>query len=176
MDDQRMRARYGTNAEYYRERQRRRGLEYVGQHLTEAGMKRLVEVLESNREEEDLFLQEEIGDARDVAKTADIPEVRSQAKRRQRQLERRLETLRQPFNSTEMLAELNDIARAEQLAKIDPNILRVMRSMVGEMNERLEAKIAHFQAGRASSGTAPTKLSASGSDAGAGFSGKDAIE
>src|SRR3972149_10549546 len=126
IDNPRLRARYGANAEYYRERQRRRGLEYVGQHLTESGMKRLVEVLESNREEEDLFLQEEIADARDVAKTADIPEVRSQAKRRQRQLERRLETLRQPFNSPAMLAELNDIARAERLAKIDPNILRVV--------------------------------------------------
>src|SRR3990167_3902005 len=119
MDVQRMRARYGANAEYYRERQRRRGLEYVGQHLTESGMKRLVEVLESNREEEDLFLQEEIADARDMLKTADIPEVRNQARRRVRQLERRLEMIRTPFDPDELLTELNDIARAEQLAKID---------------------------------------------------------
>ena len=170
IDNARLRDRYGTNAEYYRQRQRSRGLEYVGQSLNEAAMKRLVEVLEANRNDEDLFLQEEIADAKDVAKTSDLPQVRNQAKRRIRQLERRLETIRQGFNPDELLAELNDIARAQQLAKVDPNVLRVMRSMIGEVNDKMAAQIAHFQSGRTSHEGAPTtKFTSSGSEQGEEF-------
>lgn len=168
IDNQRLRDRYGTNAEYYRQRQRQRGLEYVGQQLNEAAMKRLVEVLESNRNDEDLFLQEEIADAKDVAKTSDLPQVRNQAKRRIRQLEKRLETIRAGFNPDELLAELNDIARAQQLAKVDPNVLRVMRSMIGEVNERMTAAIAYFQESKPREG-APKTLSGSGSERGEEF-------
>ena len=164
IDNVSLRNRYGTNAEYYRERQRRRGLEFIGSKLTEQGMARLVEVLESNRDDEILFLEEEIADARDVAKSSDLPDVRNQAKRRVLQLTRRLETIRQGFDPDELLAELNEIARAQQLAKVDPNVLRVMRSMIGESNDRMLEKIAHFQTGGITS------------DAGESFEGVGHIE
>lgn len=173
LDDARMRDRYGANAEYYRERQKRRGLEYIGQRLTEESMKRLVDVLESNREDECLFLREEIDDAKEVAKGSDVPEVRSQAKRRVKQLERRLETINVGFNPDELLAELNEIARAQQLAKVDPAVLRVMRSMIGESNEKM---IAHFQEGRSTGDGAPARGRKAGSDRGAEFTGKDSLD
>jgi len=167
IDNPRLRARYGDNAEYYRERQRRRGLEYVGQTLTEAAMRRLVEIMANNLQDELTFLQEEVADARAIAKESDIPEVRNQGRRRLQQLERRIETLVQPFDPDELLAELNDIARAQQLAKVDPNVLRVMRAMIGEVNERVTAQIAHFQQGRVREGG--PKLTGGGSDAGTEF-------
>jgi len=169
IDDFRMKARYATNAEYYRERQRRRGLEYVGQVLTENAMKRLVEIMEANRDDELLFLKEEIADAKELAKESDIPEVRNQARRRIRQLERRHETLLQPFDSEAILAELNDIARAQQLAKVDPNVLRVMRAMIGEVNDKLVAQIAHFQELQSAGPGAPRRMSREGSEKGAEF-------
>ena len=162
LDDSRMRARYGMNAEYYRERQKSRGLEFIGTKLTEQGMARLVEVLEANREDEILYLEEEIADASNVAKTSDIPEVRNQAKRRVNQLTRRLETIQQCFNPDELLAELNEIARAQQLAKVDPAVLRVMRSMIGEANDKLMEKVSHFQRSEATGD--------------GGFEGRDSLE
>jgi len=169
--DVRLRDRYSENAEYYRRRQARRGLEYVGQKLTEASMKRLVEIMASNREDEELFLREEIADAKDVAISSDLPDVRNQAKRRINQLERRLEMLLAPFDPDALLTELNEIARAQQLAKVDPNVLRVMRSMIGEVNEKMEARISYFQKSSMPS-DAPARFSGMGSDQGAEFEGK----
>lgn len=175
LDDKRLAARYGENATYYRERQKRRGLEYVGPTLTEQGMKRLIEVMEANREDELLFIEEEIEAAKDTAKSSDLPDIRNQARKRVGQFERRKETLLQPFDPDALLAELNDIARAQMLAKVDPNVLRVMRSMIGEVNERLAEQVSHFQQGRSLAG-APSTLSGHGSDQGAEFTGKDSID
>lgn len=169
MEDERLRRRYGTNAEYYRQRQAARGLEFVGPHLREAGVQRLVEVLEANRDDEDLFLQEEIADARELVKNSDLPEVRTQAKRRVRQLERRLETIRQGFDPDELIAELNDIARAQQMAQIPPAVLRVMRSMIGEVNDRTAGLIEQIQRGKSRSGEPPAKLMGGSSERGQEF-------
>lgn len=154
LDDPRMRERYGANAEYYRNRQARRGLRYIGQTLNEQAMRDLIEVLESNREDEVLDLKDDIEDAKDVAKNSDIPEVRTQAKRRIKQLQRRLDMIEAGFDPDVLLAELNEIARAQQLAKVDPNVLRVMRAMVGEVNERM---LSYFAQGKAPEG-APAKF------------------
>ena len=172
MDDQRLRARYGENAELYRERQRRRGLEFIGPTLTDVGIRRLLEVLESNREDEDLFLQEEIADAKEMIKNSDLPDVRNQAKRRVRQLTRRLETIRQGFDPDELSAELKEIARAQQLAQVPPAILRVMRSMIGEVNERM---LEHFRNNRTLEG-APAGMSHGSGESGGEFEGKDHLE
>lgn len=169
IDNLRLRERYGANALYYRERQAARGLEYVGQVLNEAAMKRLVEVLEANREDELLFLAEELADATDVAKNSDRPEVRDQARRRVRQLTRRKDTIEAGFDPDELLAELNEIARAQQLAKVDPNILRVIRSMVGEVNAKLAEAVTHFQQGKPREERSPARLSKSGSSQGEEF-------
>src|SRR5512146_944226 len=172
IDDLRMRDRYGTNASYYRERQARRGLRYVGQTLNEQAMRDLIAILEANREDEVLDLKEDIEDARDVSKNSDLPEVRSQAKKRIKQLQRRLEMIEAGFDPDELLAELNDIARAQQLAKVDPAVLRVMRSMIGEVNEKM---LSYFAQGKPV-GDAPARGRRGGGDRGAEFAGKDTIE
>jgi hypothetical protein len=172
IDNDRLRARYGENAEYYRQRQARKGLEYVGPTLTEGGAQRLVQVLEKNRPDEILFVEDEIEDAAEVAKAADVPEVRSQAKRRQQQLTRRLHYLQEPLDPDAMVAELKEIARAQQLAKVDPAILRVMRSMIGEVNANM---LAHFSSGGSLPPDGP-KLSAAGGTRGADFEGKATLE
>ena len=164
LDDRRLASRYGINASYYRERQGRKGFEYVGPKLTEASMARLVEVLATNREDEVEFLRTEIADAKDTVKNADVPEVRSQARRRVRQLERRLATIEQGFDPDVLLAELNEIARAQQLAKVDPNVLRVMKALIGEANASM---IAHFQNGTQGGEGAPATMSTQGNDKGA---------
>lgn len=171
MDNERLRARYGTNAEYYRQRQANKGLEYVGPHLREAGIKRLLEVLAANREDEMLFCQEEIADAKDTMKNADVPEIRQQARRRVRQYERRLETLRNGFNPDELAAELNDIARAQQLAQVPPAVLRVMRSMIGDVNDRVASMATQFSQGKPRGEAAPSggMLRSGGGDKGTEF-------
>lgn len=166
IDDRRLADRYGLNATYYRERQARKGFEYVGPVLNEAAMQRLVEVLAANREDEVEFLKEEIADAKDTIKNADIPEIRTQARRRVRQLERRLATIEAGFDPNELLAELKEIARAQQLAKVDPNVLRVMRAMIGEANASM---IAHFQQGRTPGEKPPARLQSGGGDQGKDF-------
>lgn len=176
IDDARMKVRFSENSLYYQNRQARKGFEFIGQTLTEGGVRRLVEVMAQNRPDEILFCEEEIEACKDVAKNSDIPEVRNQARRRRAQFERRLSYLTQPLDEPALIAELNEIARAQQLAKVDPAVLRVMRSMIGEVNENMAASIAHFQAGRTPGESAPTKLSKGGSDRGASFTGKDSLD
>lgn len=176
MDNERLRQRYGMNAEHYRNKAARKGFEYIGPHLREEGVRRLLQILETNREDEILFLTEELEDARDTIKNSDRPEVRDQAKRRVRQLERRIETIEQGFDPDELASELNEIARAQQMAQVPPAVMRVMRSMIGESNERLASKIEHFQTGKAVAASAPGRLSRDGSDKGDGFTGKDSLE
>lgn len=176
MDNERLRQRYGMNAEHYRIKARNKGYEYIGPHLREDGVRRLLEILEANREDEILFLNEELADARDTIKNSDRPDVRDQAKRRVRQLERRIETIEQGFDPDELAAELNEIARAQQMAQVPPAVMRVMRSMIGESNDRLASKIEHFQMGKGAASSAPGRLSRDGSDQGDGFTGKDSLE
>ncbi len=147
ISDPRMRDRYGANALQYQNRMIAKGFEYIGPSLTEAGMKRLVEVMESNREDERLFCEDEIASAKEIASNSDLPEVRAQQKRRVRQLTARLEQMSTPIDIDDLLAELTDIARAQQLAKIDPNILRVMKNMIGEVNEKMAGYMTHFTSG-----------------------------
>lgn len=176
MEDERLRNRYGMNAEYYRQRQARKGFEYIGPHLREQGVRRLLEVLEENAEDEVLFLQEEIADAKDLIKNSDLPDVRNQAKRRVRQLERRMETIRQGFDPEALTDELNEIARAQQLAQVPPAVLRVMRSMIGEVNDRVAAQVEVFQRGKARAEAAPARMHAGGSERGSEFEGRGNID
>ncbi len=140
-------AKFGVNAEYYRNRQAQKGFEFVGSYLTADGVRRLVEILAENREDEILFCEDEVVNARHAATNSDRPEVRDLERKRAAQFERRLDYLRQPLDPDALISELNDIARAQQLADVDPNILAVMRSMIGEVNEKMAAAIAHFQQG-----------------------------
>lgn len=147
-DNPKMRAKYGTNAEYYQQRQKVKGFEYLGQNLTEAAMKRLVEVLAANAEDEVLFCQEQIADCEGILANSDLPAIRDQARRRRDQFKKRIEYIEQELDPEALSKELNEIARAQQLAGVDPNILRVMKAMIGEVSDSLAAKIARFQQGK----------------------------
>ena len=57
--------------------------------------------------------------------------------------------LRAPWDPDALVLELNDIARAQRLANIDPNVLSVMREMIGEVNERTRELVKHFARGKA---------------------------
>lgn len=164
LPDRRMADRYGANAIYYRTRQASKGIEYVGQKLTEQGVKRLVEILADNREDEILFCEDELAGAQNVGDTSDRPEVRDQARKRERQFEARLAYLRQPLDPEALISELNDIARAQQLASIDPALLSVMRA---EVSERVAEGIARFR---------KTPSRSSGTEAGFDATGVDSID
>jgi hypothetical protein len=179
LDDTNLQSKYAENADYYRQRQARKGLEYIGPSLTEGGVRRLVAVLEKNRPDEILFIEDELADAQETAKNAEDPKIKQQAKRRAQQLTRRLHYLEEPLDAEALESELKDIARAQQLAKVPPAILRVMRSMISEVNERTAAMIAHFQTGAGP--VAPPEgikgLSAGASgDRGSDFQGRAVIE
>lgn len=145
IDDTKLRARYGTNATYYRDRAAAKGFEYIGPVLNERGVRRLVEVLAENREDEILYCEDEMANCEYTIANSDRPDVRDQARKRRNQLQRRLDTLRQPFDQDALLAELNEIAQAQMLSKVDPNVLRVMRAMFGEVNERITTMAGAFR-------------------------------
>ena len=174
MADSRMRGKFAENADYYQARQRRKGFEYIGQQLTEAGVKRLVEIMGANREDEILYCEDEMAQCQYVANTADRPEIRDGQRKRRDQFSRRLEYLRQPLDPEALVAELSEIARAQQLAHVDPNVLQVMRAMIGEVNSNMAAAISRFQAGRGAS--QPGSLSAGAGTMGDEFVGKRQIE
>lgn len=146
--------KFSENSEYYISRQKAKGFEYVGSSLTPQAVKRIVEILASNREDEMLFLKEEIADADLALKNSDRPEVRDQQRRRKGQLTARLERVSAELDGDKLTAELEEIARAQRLAKVDPNILAVMREMVGDLNQKF---ITHFQK-RLESGDGQTVL------------------
>ena len=143
--DARRRARFGRNADYYRARQAAKGHEYLGQVLTEEAMAKVVATIQRNREDEILYVEDEIADCDNTAESADVPEIRQQAKKRKSQLQRRLQYLTEQLDPEEMATELNEIARAQKLANVDPAVLDVMRSMIGEVNANMAAAISKFQ-------------------------------
>lgn len=167
IDDSRKKDRLSTNASYYQLRQSKKGFEYIGQVLTEPGVRRLVEIMAANREDAILFCEDEIVNARFASKNSDRPEIRDRERKRAEQFERRLTYLQQPIDPEALVAELKEIARAQMLANVDPNVLRVMKSMLGEVNERMEAALEHFQAGRLSqsSETGPKRSGSKAADA-----------
>lgn len=187
IEDQRLRARYGANASHYRDLARAKGFEFLGEKLTPDGVRKLVNTLAKNREDELLFCQEEIEDCDQVIANSDLPQIRDQAKRRKVQFERRINTMLAPFDADALLEELEEIARAQMLANVDPNVMKVMRAMIGEVNERMAKAISRFTQGKqsggivtgvgddASMGAAPRGQKSRG-NSGADFSGSDFID
>lgn len=151
MPDGTQRRRYGDNSEYYHARQQRKGFVYLGQALTSEAVRLLVETIGRNREDEILFLEDEIAACEYTIRTAETPAVRDNQRKRKAQYERRLEVIRNGFDPEALVAELNDIARAQRLAGLDPNMLAVLREMVGEVNERVASLAARLARGKASS-------------------------
>lgn len=182
LENKRMQARYGTNAPEYRARAAAKGFKFIGSKLTPEGVRELINVMAQNVEDETLYCQELIADCEETIRNADRPEIRDQAKKRKGQLQKRIDTMLAPFDADALLAELDEIARAQMLASVDPNIMRVIRSMVGEVNENLAKAVERFARGKAPSGVmeGDTAVAVRGTrsrgDAGASFGGSDFVD
>ena len=162
VDDAKKRAMHGRNAEYYRARQKLKGFEFIGPRLTVPGVKRLVEVIMSNREDEILYCEDEVANCEATIEGNDRPAVRDQARKRKLQFERRLTYLRQDIDPEAMVAELDAIAKAQELQSLDPKLARVLRSMVGERMADIEAKMAQLVRGGSDSAPKAAKATDSG--------------
>ena len=182
LDNARLRARYGTNASEYRARAEAKGFEFIGSKLTPEGVRRLIQVMANNREDEMLYCQELIEECDDVLSNSDRPEIRDQARKRKGQLQKRIDTILEPFDADKLLGELDEIARAQMLANVDPNILRVIRSMVGEVNESMAKAVERFTRGKQTGtvvegeSTVAVKGTRSRGDAGESFAGSDFVD
>lgn len=139
------RGKFSENAAYYQQRQARKGLEYIGPTLTESGVRRLVEVLQANKDDEILDLEDQIAECESDIANSDRPEVRDGQRRRRAQLTKRLETVRRGFDPDALIAELNQIAQAQRLARVDPNVLAVMREMTSSLDAKLADMVSRFQ-------------------------------
>lgn len=142
------RGKFSENASYYQERQRRKGFEYIGPVLTLEGVRKLVTVLQRNQPAEVERLEDEIAIAEYSATTADQPEVRAQQRKRAGQLRGRLGRVQQEIDPEALVAELQEIANAQEMANVPPQVMRVMRRMLGQVREDL---IARFQRTRPAS-------------------------
>ena len=138
------RGKFSLNAEYYQQRQKDKGLEYIGPTLTASGIKRLIEVLEANKEDECLDLEDQIAACDHDIANSDRPEWRDNQRKRRNQLMKRLETVRQPIDADGLEAELNDIAKAQRMARVSPETLQVMREMLGESEARITGMVSRF--------------------------------
>lgn len=145
------RGRYSENADYYQARQRAKGLEYIGPVLTAPGVKRLIEVLEANKSDEILDLEDQIAACDNDIKNSDRPDWRDNQRKRKAKLQRRLDHVRMPLNAEEMTTELNEIARAQRLSRVAPETLAVMREMMGEQDQKFQRALDRFK----STGSAP---------------------
>ena len=131
------RRKLGTNAEYYRGRQSQKGFEYVGPTLTENAIKRLVEILDENRQDEIDYIDELIAEAENTFKSDPRLEHQNLARTRITALLKRRAYLTQKLDVAAMVEELNKIARAHQLASLPPNVLQVMTAMIGESESKM---------------------------------------
>ena len=149
IDDQKLRSQYGTNADYYRQRQARKGLVFIGPVLNEEGMRKLVAIIMKNRPDAILYCEDMIANCAHDGDTLPDPKERALARRRQAIFEQRLAMLNQEIDVPELLRQLNEIARAQQLAAIDPKLLRVMRNEITANMEQAMAKFGPAKTGGA---------------------------
>jgi len=175
--DTRMRARYGTNAELYRARAAQKGFKYVGQKLTTQAVRELVQIMERNRQEDIDFMLDEIDDADRQLSNGMHPEWYHVMRQRKAKAAARIAMLQQEWDPDALVAELDEISRAQRMASIDPNVLAVMREMVGEVNEKFATAVQHFARGKAKEdpelvGTAIR----GGGGGGTEFTGRDFID
>ena len=136
--------KYAANSDYYQARQRRKGLEFVGSTLTPEGVKRLVEVLANNRDEEILDLEDQIAECQRDIENSDRPDWRDNQRRRRDQLQRRLDAVSTPLDPDALIAELNDIARAQRMSKVSAETLAVMKEMLQEQSATFTAALSKF--------------------------------
>lgn len=147
--------KFGANAAYFREKAGKKGRVYLGARLTADGVRLLVQTIAKNRDDEILFTEDEIAEQNVILENAESQREREIAHKRKRQYQNRLEILTKPFDPDALLEELNEIARAQRLAKIDPNVLAVMKEMVGEVNDKTARMVERFATGQSSGDVDP---------------------
>ncbi len=141
------RGAYSMNADHFQALMRDKGYEYVGATLTPDGIRRLVEVLAQNKGDEILDLEEQIQACAYDIENSDEPKYRDGQRKRKTQLERRMEYVTAPVDPDAMIAELEEIARAQRMANVSPEVLQVMREMLGAQDAKIMQLAAHFQPG-----------------------------
>lgn len=124
-----------------RERMRAKGYEYIGPVLTKEGVQRAVEVIKQNRDDYIMFLNEVIEDAEDVIANADEPTKRSGYRRRKAQAEALLEEAERPMDIDGMVAELEEIAKAQRLAVLPAEMREAMSELLGDQMRALIEKV-----------------------------------
>lgn len=135
---------YSEGADMYQAMMARKGFEYVGPTLTKEGARRLVEIIESNRDAEVERLEDEIALCQYTIQNTDRPEVRDQQRARRDQFQRRLDRVMAPFDPDALVDELSEIARAQRMARISPDMLEVMQEIVEERSAKFEEMVARF--------------------------------
>lgn len=152
--DPKLRTRFSTNASYYHDRARAKGWEVLGPKLTIQGVRRIVEILVANREEGVAYCEDEIAMCDYTIANTGIEKDRMIAHKRKQQFQKRLATVLAPFDPDELIAELDEISRAQRMAELDP----VMRAAVAEMvtaqigtqvTTKFEEMVEHFTSGSA---------------------------
>ncbi len=139
------------NSEIYQNVQRLRGFEYIGPLLTEEGVARLVEVIESNLFDYVLDLKEQIFDVDHDIETSDRPEWRDNQRKRRIQLTRLLEQAQKPLDGPRMAAEYLDVVKAQKLAAIPADIREAVILMGGtaaETDKKIAAMVAELTGGQ----------------------------
>ena len=144
-----MKPRYGANHMEYRQKQADKGFIFLGSTLNEAAMQIVVGILTKNRPDEILYCEDEIANCTHTIEHNDRPDIKDQARKRRASFQARLDLLNAPFDPDALIVELNEIARAQMMATLPAPMMRILKSMLGEVSASLEAKIAAFQRGKA---------------------------
>lgn len=138
-----MRGRFGMNSELYRQKLRDKGYIPIGSRLDQKAVRMIVQEMAKNRQEAVYEMEDEIDECDNVIKNSDRPDIRDLYKRRRAAAVTRKAMLEAKFDPDALVAELDEISRAQRLAAVPSNILQVMREMVGEVNEKMVTYFAH---------------------------------
>lgn len=135
-----------ANARYYQDRARDKGHEYIGPNLTIEGVRRLVEVINSNRYDYLLDIKEQMQDCEQTILESDRPDVRDNARKRRGQLERLVEIASRDIDPEAVVAELNDVLKAMKLAALSPSQREAITIMMGEqVDTKIQSLIARME-------------------------------
>ena len=150
IEDKKLQGQYGTNADYYRQRQARKGLVYIGPILNESGLQKMIAIIEKNKPDAILYCEDMIANCAHDGDTLPDPKERGLARRRQAIFEARLKMLTQPIDPDALLAELREIAQGQELAAINPRLRRVMQRQISEGVAAAMAKFSTKDGGKPS--------------------------
>lgn len=129
--DPRLRGRYATNSEHYRERGRQKGFIPLGSRLTPEGVRIVVDILKRNHDEAVLEAKDEIAQCNYTIQTTGSERDRAVAVKRKAQWEKLLATVLQPIDGDALVAELDEISRAQRMASFGPQQVAMFREMLG---------------------------------------------